>query len=76
MDLSWPLDGKAVNDGISKTEYMGQKMELHYPTIDELCRRAVKLGIAMGWKRDLDCAFKQLPGCPLGWPLMGITWRN
>ena len=74
MDLSWPRNGEAVNDGISKDTYMGHKMALQYPNIDVLCKRAAQLGECRGYKRDLDRAFKQIPGCPYTWPLMGITW--
>ena len=30
----------------------------------------------MGYKRDMDRAFKQLPGSLDSWLLTGITWRN
>ena len=75
VDLSWPQDGAAVNDGISKDTYLGQPMKLVYPTIDRLCRRVVKLGKkCLGYKRDMDMAFKRIPVDPFDWPLLGITW--
>ena len=33
MDLSFP-QGKSVNDGINKNEYLGKHVELHYPNVD------------------------------------------
>ena len=38
MDCSWPL-GSSLNDGISKTQYQGENIELKYPTIDTVCRK-------------------------------------
>ena len=77
MDLSWPRDGTQVNDGISADFYMGCPIEITYPTVGVLCKRVVKLGSGCkGYKRDLDQAFKQIPGCPGLWPWMGIYWDN
>ena len=76
MDFSWPRNGKSVNDGISKEKYMGHDMKLHYPTVDDLCRRAAKLGVCMGYKRDMDRAFKQMATCVSSWPLTGIIWQG
>ena len=78
MDLSWPQDGTAVNDGISAETYMGHQINLHYPTVDDLCKRAYQLGPgkAKGYRRDLGRAFKQLIGDPFSWPLMGISWQK
>ena len=61
MDLSWPHNGASVNDGISKDKYLGQLMELKYPTIDYLCKRAARVRpMALGYKRDLSRGFKQI----------------
>ena len=77
MDLSWPRNGKAVNDGISAEKYMGHLIDLHYPTVDDLCKRAYKLGQGCkGYRRDLGRAFKQLYCDPADWPLMGISWSG
>ena len=38
------MDGTAVNQGISTTMCMGQTMDIMYPTVDFLCRRAYELG--------------------------------
>ena len=50
---------------------------LHYPTVDDLCCRAAGLGVGcMGYKHDMDRAFKQILASPCSWPLLGITWDN
>ena len=38
MDLSWPHNGRSVNDGIPKDRYLEQVIDLQYPTIDTLCK--------------------------------------
>lgn len=78
-DLSWPV-GSSVNDGIPKQEYMGVYQKVRYPTVDQLCKRAVTLsqgrpkGQVKGFKVDLNRAFRQIPLCPRDWSLMGTYW--
>ena len=75
-DLSWPA-GKSVNDGIPKDSYLGIATKLKYPTIDALCRRAVKLGPGVkGFKKDMERAFCQIMVCPHDWCLLGTCWRD
>lgn len=80
-DLSYPL-GASVNDGIPKDEYMGMYCKVQYPTVDQLCKRAVHLskgqprGQVQGFKVDLNRAFRQIPLCPRDWSLMGTTWKG
>ena len=77
MDLSWPHNGKNVNAGISKEKYLEQTVNLQYPTVDRLCKEITKMGSGvMGYKIDMDRAFKQLFMDPASWPLLGITWMN
>ena len=77
MDLSWPHNGRSVNDGIPKDRYLEQVIDLQYPTIDTLCKRAAKVGPrAMGYKIDMDRAFKQIIMDMADWPLLGITWMK
>ena len=47
-----------------------------YPNIDMLCRCAAQLGPGnvLGWKKDMDRAFKQIVMCPSLWPLLGFMW--
>lgn len=56
LDLSFPA-GQAVNDGISKDLYLGQRIGLSYPGMDELVRMIVKMGRGcLMFKRDLKRA--------------------
>ena len=77
MDMSWPHDGTSVNDGIPKDVYMGQPINLVYPTVDHLCKHASDIGFSCrGYRRDMKRAFKQVLGDPFTWGLMGITWAG
>ena len=77
MDLSWPRNGKAVNDGIPKDKYLEQSVNLIYPTVDHLCKAAYKIGrTCKGYRKDMLRAFKQIPMCPMSWPLLGICWEG
>ena len=77
MDLSWPRNGRAVNDGIPADSYLQQPMNIKYPTVDDLCKRAAMLGKGdKGYKRDLDRAFKQLFVSPDSWPILGIFYQG
>ena len=76
LDLSWPA-GSSVNDGISKDFFLGEPVELTYPTVDDIAARIVQLG--PGWlllKRDLKRAYRQLPVDPFDYPLLGYSWRD
>lgn len=79
-DLSWPL-GNSVNDGIPKDKYLGQLSKIKYPTVDQLCRRAVRVqagvkGSIKGYKADMRRAFRQIPLDPRDWTLMGTFWKG
>ena len=77
MDMSWPQNGESVNDGIATDTYLHQPIQLTYPMVDMLCKRANKVGkTAKGWKKDMDRAFKQIYISPECWPLQGIFWNN
>ena len=76
MDLSWP-PGASVNDGISKDTYLHQLMQVTYPTVDAICKRAFKIGSGVrAYKKDLNRAFKQLFMQPNDWPMLGISWQG
>ena len=77
VDLSWPPQGDSVNSRIPKDTFMGNPMHLRYPTVDRLCQRANQLGPrALGWKKDVSRAFRQVPLDPICWSLFGIIWYN
>ena len=81
MDCSWPI-GSSLNDGISKYEYLGQKVDLVYPKVDDLCCRVHELRCMYPgrtiyfYKEDLNRAFRQYPADPGSIPLLGFKWRN
>ncbi|CAG2206966.1 unnamed protein product [Mytilus edulis] len=53
MDLSFPK-GNSVNDCIDKNEYLGNKVDLHYPNVDKLVEIIKKKGPQCHiFKRDL-----------------------
>ena len=77
VDLSWPHKGNSVNAHIPKDEFMNTPVKLTYPTVDRLCRRAAEVGpTALGWKKDLVRAFRQVPLDPLAWSYLGVTWKG
>ena len=76
-DLSWPPQGNSVNSRIPKDEYMGNSVKITYPTIDRLCKHAVEVGsIVVGYKKDMQQAFKQIILDPLSWSYLGISWEG
>ena len=81
MDLSWPIGGDSVNAGIPKDTYLGSPINLRYPTVDDLCKRAYMLSKhktgtrkVVGWKKDMERAFKQIPHDPSCWMELGLSW--
>lgn len=76
MDLSWP-HGYAVNDGISKSDYIDGSMNIHLPTVDMMVNRIKELGPGCYmYKTDLARAYRQLRTDPLDWPYLGFANRN
>jgi len=77
LDLSWP-DGSSVNDSISKDFYLSVKrLTLTYPTVNDIADRIVQFGPGcLLFKRDLKCAYHQLPVDPYDYPMLGYSWRD
>ena len=81
MDCSWPI-GYSLNDGLSKTEYLSQTIDLRYPTSDDLCRQIYELSVErpeckiMFYKEDLDRCFRQYYADLASVPLLGFKWCN
>ena len=76
VDLSFP-EGRAVNDGMIKDNYMGLTTHLSFPKTDELANRIYILGKgAMMFKVDLSRYFRQLPLDPGDYSLMGYIVDN
>ena len=76
VDLSWPK-GNAVNDGISKDMYLGEVIELHYASVEQVCRMVLEVGLGCHiYKRDLRHAYRQIPVDPSDYQYLGYYWEN
>ena len=71
LDLSFP-PGQAVNDGISKDQYLGLPAKLTFPKVDDfaLCIYTLGRGCMM-FKIDLSRYFRQLPLDPGDYSMIG-----
>ena len=76
VDLSFPK-GASVNDGIDKHFYLTDKIDLHYPNIDNLAEIVKSKGRnCLMYKRDLKRAYRQFAVDPKDYNLLGYSWRN
>ena len=74
--FSWPA-GSSVDNGITKEFFLGGPVSLTYPTVDDIAERIVQLGLGcLLFKRDLKCAYYQLPVDPFDYPLTRYSWRD
>ena len=61
VDLSWPK-GAAINEGISKDMYLGDIIDLHYTSVEQVCEMVLQKGVgSVIYKRDLRHAYRQIP---------------
>lgn len=76
IDLSWPK-GFSVNDGIAKNEYLGEEVNLKFPTVDALIQLIkIKGRNSLMFKKDLRRAYRQLPVDPGDWNYLGYQWKS
>jgi len=76
LDLSWP-EGASVNNRISKDFYLGRPVSLTYPAVNDIADQIIQLGPGcLLFKRDLKCAYRQLPVDPFDYPLLGYSWHD
>ena len=76
IDLSWP-HGASVNDGISKSTYLGELINLHYASMEHVCRMVMQVGKgAHIYKRDLRHAYRQIPVDPRDYRYLGYFWKD
>ena len=76
VDLSWP-HGSSVNDGISKNIYLGELVNLHYASVEQVCQMVIRVGKgAHIYKRDLRHAYRQIPVDPRDYRYLGYFWNN
>ena len=75
-DFSYP-QGTAVNDGISKEMYLGDPVELVYPTVDSLALKLKQMGKGCHiFKKDLKKAYRQFNVDPGDIHLTGYCWSD
>ena len=74
VDLSW-LVGSSINDGISKDTYLGEVINLHYASVEQICNMVMEIGPgALIYKRDLRHVYRQISVDPRDYCLCwGIT---
>ena len=76
VDLSWPV-GASVNDGISKEVYLGEVIQLHYASVEQVCQMVMEVGAgAVIYKRDLRHAYRQIPVDPRDYCYLGYYWED
>ena len=76
LDLSYPK-GASVNDYISKGFYLGEKIDLVYPTGDDFIELIKQKGQGCLWyKTDLRRAYRQLGYCPSSYNKVSFVWKK
>lgn len=76
LDLSFPK-GFAINDFISKEEYLEEKIEIVFPKVDDFIQNIKKKGQdCLLFKKDLRRAYRQIPICPSSYSSVGFVWKK
>ncbi|KAI8490894.1 hypothetical protein Bbelb_313130 [Branchiostoma belcheri] len=76
VDFSYP-GGSSVNAGIPTDSYLGERLVLKYPSVDDFLSIVVRLGPGcLLYKRDLKRAYRQLYVDPGDYHLLGFCWRG
>ena len=76
LDLSFPK-GAAINDFVSKEFYLGEKIDLVYPKVDDFIQLIKQKGQGcLLFKTDLSRAYRQLSYCPSSFNLVAFIWKN
>ena len=76
LDLSFPK-GASLNNFISKDEYLGEKIELVYPKVDDFVQLIKQKGQGcLLFETDLRRAFRQIKICPSSYNLVAYTWKK
>ncbi|XP_053372607.1 uncharacterized protein LOC128546268 isoform X1 [Mercenaria mercenaria] len=77
LDLSFPKDGSAVNDHISKDSYLGEEVLLVFPKIDDFVALIKSKGQGcLMYKLDLSRAYRQISICPSNYNLVAFSWKG
>ena len=76
LDLSYP-NGNSINDFVSKDFYLGQRISLTYPGVDDLVAIVKDKGQGcLLFKRDLSRAYRQLAIDPGDASLLGYSFNG
>ena len=76
VDMSFPK-GNSVNDRIKKDEYLDEKINLKYPTIDNLVEIVKHKGKGcLLFKCDLRHFYRQIPVCPKDYGKLGCVFNG
>ena len=76
LDLSFPK-GAAINDFVSKEFYLGEKMDLVYPKVDDFIQLIKQKGQGcLLFKTDLSRAYRQLCYCPSSFNIVSFVWKK
>lgn len=82
LDMSFPKNtGTSINAGIDKDWYLGEEVNLKYPTVDDLVdmihrkQRLTDKPILL-WKRDLKSCYRQWALCPGSVHLVGYKFEG
>ena len=76
LDLSMPK-GNAINNFVDKDFYLGEKVDLVFPKVDDFVKliRAKGPGCLL-FKRDLRKAYRQISICPGNYNLVAFIWKK
>ncbi|XP_078619225.1 uncharacterized protein LOC144886464 [Branchiostoma floridae x Branchiostoma japonicum] len=76
VDFSFP-EFTSVNAGISTDTYLGERVRLRYPSVDDLTALVARLGPGcLLYKSDLSRAYRQLYVDPADYHLLGFQWEG
>ncbi|CAG2203365.1 unnamed protein product [Mytilus edulis] len=76
LDLSFPSEN-CINAGIDKDIYLGESVNLTYPSVDDFVNLIKLKGRNCGiFKRDLKRAYRQIPIDPGDINFVGFHWKN
>ena len=76
LDLSFP-EGSSINEGISKDQYLGDRVDLIFPRVDDLVQLIKLKGRHCHlFKRDLKRAYRQIPVDLSDVPLLGYCFNG
>jgi len=77
LDLSFSKDNSAVNDFVPKDSYMGEKVNLVFPKIDDFVALINQKGRGcLLYKLDLRRAYRNISICSSDYNLVAFSWKH